>query len=109
MQQRCLKVRTAMVGLIASLTLLATQPAFASNIAERVLVVDALADLRVKVVDHLPDERWRVRTGCIGQADIRVKRVRAFEDLRVKFVDAFPDRVVCVLRQSPPLRPPATD
>ena len=109
MKKRCQKVRTPIVRVIASLTLLATQPALASKIAERVLVVDALADLRIKVVAHLPDERWRVRTGCIGQADIRVKRVRAFEDLRVKFVDAFPDREVCVLRQSPPLRPPATD
>ena len=49
MKKRCQKVRTAMVLVIASLTLLATQPALASNIAEqaplgRVTTPEELAD-----------------------------------------------------------------
>ena len=34
--------------------------------SERVVVVSKIADLRIKLVDHLADERWRVRTGCVA-------------------------------------------
>ena len=92
-----------MASVMLTLMLLGPPAAASSPFGERVQVVDAFADLRIKVVDHLPDERWRVRTGCAGQADLRVERVDAFEDIRVKIVDALADREVCVLRQSPPI------
>lgn len=69
---------------LAVLLLCCMAPASNSELAERVVLALHMADLRIKLVDHLPDERWCLRTGCVSLSPIRVEIVRAFEVLRVE-------------------------
>jgi len=74
------------------------------ELSERVVVLSKMADLRIKLVDHLAVERWRVRTGCVCLSPTRVQVVSAFEDLRVELVDYGAARTVCLARRSPAFR-----
>jgi len=87
----------------AVLTLCLVASGASGELSERVVVVSKMADLRIKLVDHLADERWRVRTGCVSLSPTRVQVVSAFEDLRVELVDYGADRTVCLTRRSPAL------
>ena len=88
----------------AGLSLCLSAPGTSGELSERVVVVSKMADLRIKLVDPLADERWRVRTDCVSLSPTRVQIVSAFEDLRVELVEVRGDRTVCLTRGSRPLR-----
>ena len=88
----------------AGLSLCLSAPGTSGELSERVVVVSKMADLRIKLVDHLADERWRVRTDCVSLSPTRVQIVSAFEDMRVELVEVRGDRTVCLTRGSRPLR-----
>ena len=59
----------------AVLTLCLVASGASGELSERVVVVSKMADLRIKLVDYLADERWRVRTGCVSLSPTRVQVV----------------------------------
>lgn len=103
-EARGLGVAVATAFRTAGVLLCLVASAASGELAERVVVVSNMADLRIKLVDHLADERWRVRTGCVSTSPTRVQVVSAFEDLRVELVDYGADRTVCLTRRSPAFR-----
>ena len=103
-EARSLGVAAAAALRTAGVLLCLVASGASGELAERVVVVSSMADLRIKLVDHLADERWRVRTGCVSLSPTRVQVVSAFEDLRVELVDYGAARTVCLARRSPPLR-----
>ena len=101
--QRSGRASMATIVRAAVLTLCLVAPGASGELSERVDVVSKMADLRIKLVERLADERWRVRTGCVSLSPTRVQVVSAFEDLRVELVDYGADRTVCLARRSPAL------
>ena len=103
-EARGLGVAVAAAFRTAGVLLCLVASAASGELAERVVVVSNMADLRIKLVDHLADERWRVRTGCVSTSPTRVQVVPAFEDLRVKVVRISGGRTICLTPRRPVLR-----
>ena len=99
-EARSLGVAAAAALRTAGVLLCLVASGASGELAERVVVVSNMADLRIKLVDHLADERWRVRTGCVSVSPKRVQVVSAFEDLRVELAGIDGDRPVCLTPRS---------
>ena len=64
---------------------------------DHVIQIDkTFVDIKIKIVDFLEDEKWKVVGSCSNSPTLKIQIVDTFEDKTIKIVDSFEDKKVCI-------------